>query len=94
VAPNNPATPKTANRSQKYAQCVAQAESKAHSNSTKLEILGGLGLGNAVVGCAFTGPFIGECEGGVAGLELLYTGVNFAAEQYSIQQSIAACMQK
>ncbi len=88
-APNN--TSKTTNKNPNYAQCVAQARSNAEGNSAELEIFGGIGLGNAVVGCAFTGPFIFECEGGVAALELLYTGVNFAAEQYSIHQGIAAC---
>lgn len=92
IAPSNPPPNKPQNPN--YNQCVAQVESNAENNSTKLEILGGIGLGNAVVGCAFTGPFIFECEGGVAGIELLYTGVNFGAKEYSIYQGKAACAQQ
>jgi len=93
IAPNNatPAVPKPPDPVLNYARCTSQVRSNAEHASHVNEIVGGIGLGDAVVGCAFTGPFIPECEGAVAGIELLYSGVNFAAERYTIWQGENAC---
>jgi hypothetical protein len=97
VSPNNSrlsTIPRPSNPILKYANCAEQVQTTAKHNSHTLEILGGIGLGDAVAGCGFTGPFVGECEGVVAGLELLYSGVNYATEQTTIWQGETACMQQ
>ena len=93
-APNSGTTPQPSNRNQRIAQCIAQVRSNAKRNSEIIEVAGAVGLENAVVGCAFTGPLIFECEAGVAGVALLYTGVTYGAELYTTHQEEAACAQQ
>ncbi len=94
IAPNNPVVPKPSDPILKYAQCSAQVTSKAEKGGFITEIASGVSLGNLVVGCFYTGPFIGQCEGGVAVVELLVSVVNFGAERTSIWQGETACMQQ
>lgn len=77
-----------------YAQCAEGVHNRGEQNEVTLEILGGIGLGDAVIGCAYTGPFIAQCEGTIAGLELLYSGVTYGAVQYSIWEGESACMKQ
>ena len=92
VAPNN--APQPSNRNQRIAQCIAQVRSNAKRNSEIIEVAGAVGLESAVVGCAFTGPLIFECEAGVAAVALVYTGVTYGAELYTEHQDEAACAQQ
>jgi hypothetical protein len=88
-----PNVPKPPDPILRYDQCATQVRNQARKESTTIEILSGVGLGNAVLGCAGTGPLIGQCEAGVGAVELLVTLVNWGAEKNSIWEGEAACMQ-
>jgi RHS repeat-associated protein len=77
----------------KYANCAARVGSQAKRNSAIVEVASAVGLGNGVLGCVGTGPLIFQCEGAMAAVEGLVTGVNWGAERKSIWDGETACMQ-
>jgi RHS repeat-associated protein len=89
-----PSVPRPYDPILEYANCSAQVRSHAEKGHRNAEIMGGIGLGDAAIGCAGTGPFWGQCEGGIAALELLYLGVNYGAREATIWQGETACMQR
>lgn len=89
------APPHTPNQSQKHAQCVAQAQSRARTNRKILFATGGLGLGNVGAACLLsieTGPGFLACEGSVTALELIYEGISEYGIHSEEQDDIAQCM--
>src|SRR5271170_3497822 len=76
-----------------YANCAARVGSQAKRNSAIVEVASAVGLGNGVLGCVGTGPLIFQCEGAMAAVEGLVTGVNWGAERKSIWDGETACMQ-
>lgn len=89
-----PPVPKPPDPILQYAQCVEQVHTEAEHNEVTLEILGGIGLGDGILGCVGTGPLLLECEAAIAGVELFYSGVVYGATQYSIWEGEGACMKK
>jgi RHS repeat-associated protein len=76
-----------------YDKCSTTVQQQAESNADTIDILSGIGMGNAALGCIGTGPLWPECEGTVASVEGLVTAVNWGAKQKSIWDGQTACMQ-
>ena len=78
----------------RYDRCATQVRNLAEKNFDRIELISAASLGNAVLGCAGTGPLVVQCEAWMGAVEMLVTGVNWGAKKNSIWEGEAACLQR
>jgi RHS repeat-associated protein len=76
-----------------YDKCATQVRNQAAKNRQTITLLQAVSLGNAVAGCAFTGPGYLACLSTLGNLNLAVTVVNWTGYEVSVWNGEAKCMQ-